>query len=57
MQGLFAIDKVVQWPWASRGVFHYIRAQVHPFTRGIVNKGELNFTHLFGFKGAIGSAP
>ncbi len=57
MQGLFANDKVVQRLWASLGVFHYIRVQVHLFTCGIVDKGELNFIHLFGFKGAIGSAP
>ena len=27
------------------------------FTCGIVDEEELNFTHLFGFKGAVGIAP
>jgi hypothetical protein len=57
MQGLLANDWVVQWFRASFGVFHYIRVQVHLFTCGIVDEGELDFTHLFGFKGAVGSAP
>ncbi len=57
MQGLLANDLVVQRLWVSVGVFHYIRVQVHLFTCGIVDEGELNFTHLFGFKGPIGSAP
>ncbi len=57
MQGLLAYDKVVQWLWASHRVFHNIRAQVHLFASGIVDKEELDVTHLFGFKGAVGSAP
>ncbi len=57
MQGLLANDQVVQWLWASLGVFHYIRVQVHLFTCRIIDEGELNFTHFFGFKGAVGSAP
>jgi hypothetical protein len=38
MQGLLAYDKVIQRLWASRRIFHNIRAQVHLFTCRIVTK-------------------
>jgi hypothetical protein len=41
----------------SSGVFNYIRAQVHLFTCRILYERKLDFTNLFGFEGAVGSAP
>ncbi len=46
-------DKVIQQLWALRRIFHNVWAQVHPFAYGIINEGELNFSHLFCFKGAL----
>jgi hypothetical protein len=57
MYSLLANDKVVQRLRASSGVFHYIQAHVHLFTCRILSEGEVDFTHLFGFVCAVGSAP
>ena len=57
MQALLANDKVVQRCISPCIIFYYIRGQVNWLASGVLYKGDVNLTHLFCLKGAVGSTP
>jgi hypothetical protein len=57
VQGLLAQDKVVRRRRAIADILNNIRFQMNPFAVRVAHKGYLDIVHLFGLKGAVGSAP